>query len=156
MCESSYPVLFAFGTSQSALTFSDLRSRGEMKTYASVKFYARSVCRFKKTIKIKMIQEIGKKFDKIREIEIRYVNKKVIRFVNKQQSWVIENVVGVISNSCSFDSLRKIHSTKDYRGLPINHLKLTALELIRESQTNVDQSESSLLMTSWWRQMNCT
>jgi len=57
-----------------------------MKTYASVKFYARSVCRFKKTIKIKMIQEIGKKFDKIREIEIRYVNKKVIRFVNKQQS----------------------------------------------------------------------
>jgi len=29
-----------------------------------------------KTIKIKMIQEIGKKFDKIREIEIRYVNKK--------------------------------------------------------------------------------
>lgn len=41
---------------------------------------------FIKTIKIKMIQEIGKIFNKIREIEIRYVNKKVIRFVNKQQS----------------------------------------------------------------------
>ena len=37
-----------------------------------------------------MIQEIGKIFNKIREIEIRYVNKKVIRFVNKQQSWVIK------------------------------------------------------------------
>jgi len=51
---------FAFGTSQSALTFSDLRSRGEMKTYAFLQFLRLIGLLVRKTIKIKMIQEIGK------------------------------------------------------------------------------------------------